>query len=65
MKITQISHTSLTLQSLNTKVREFDAYVKQYLDELHDEQEVKTNYANAASAFVNWIDEKLPHINDR
>ena len=65
MKITQNHHTGLTLQGLQTKVREFDVYVKQYLDELHDEEEIKTSYANGAKAFADWVEETLPKLHDR
>lgn len=65
MKITENPHTGLTLQTLQTKVREFDVYVKQYLNELNDEEEIKTAYANGAQAFVDWIEEALPKLNDR
>lgn len=65
MKITENPHTGITLQGLQTKVREFDVYVKQYLNELADEEEIKTTYANGAHAYVEWLENTLPKLNDR
>jgi len=65
MKITENPHTGITLQGLQTKVREFDVYVKQYLNELADEEEIKTNYANGAQAYVDWLENTLPKLNER
>ncbi len=65
MQIAENPHTKLTLSTLNEKVREFGAYVKQYLDELHDESNAKKIYDEKAKTLTDWISETIPKLNDR
>jgi len=65
MNITENKHTAHTFEDLKARVRQLEAYVREYLDELSDEQDVKNNYAQRAAALSAWVDSTIPALGDR
>eukprot|EP00005_Dracoamoeba_jomungandri_P013945 CAMPEP_0174270810 /NCGR_PEP_ID=MMETSP0439-20130205/45801_1 /TAXON_ID=0 /ORGANISM="Stereomyxa ramosa, Strain Chinc5" /LENGTH=1886 /DNA_ID=CAMNT_0015360381 /DNA_START=45 /DNA_END=5705 /DNA_ORIENTATION=- len=65
MKITENSHTTVTIKELNQKARDFDLYVNGYIAELKEEQELKEDYDRQAEALLAWMDSKIPELENR
>eukprot|EP01119_Soliformovum_irregulare_P006735 TRINITY_DN19167_c0_g1_i1.p1 TRINITY_DN19167_c0_g1~~TRINITY_DN19167_c0_g1_i1.p1 ORF type:complete len:1535 (+),score=670.97 TRINITY_DN19167_c0_g1_i1:168-4772(+) len=65
MGINDNAHTDLTIPILNNRNARFGNWVKNYIQSLKDEQELKDQYSERVAKLLAWIDATIPSLEAR